>query len=69
MNTVHDLRRLLFILIDISMNLVIGSNAAYLIYHEPGKVKAQIVSRGIPVDQVEQYTHEVLRNVQILWNK
>jgi DNA-binding CsgD family transcriptional regulator len=61
MNTVHDLRRLLFILIDISMNLVVGSSASYLIYHEPGKDKAQIVSRGIRTEEVEQYTQQLMK--------
>jgi DNA-binding CsgD family transcriptional regulator len=61
MNTVHDLRRLLFILIDISMNLVVGSSASYLIYHEPGRDKAQIVSRGIRAEEVEQYTQRIIK--------
>ncbi len=61
MNTVHDLRRLLLILIDISLNLVDGASASYLIYHESGTNKAQIVSRGITTEEVERYTQQLLQ--------
>ncbi|KIL40983.1 hypothetical protein SD70_10200 [Gordoniibacillus kamchatkensis] len=56
---IQDIRSLLTVLVDISVNLVEDARSSLLMFLFPGKTKANIVSRGITQEQAQQYCKEL----------
>ncbi|MGJ9384763.1 LuxR C-terminal-related transcriptional regulator [Salipaludibacillus sp. CF4.18] len=57
--TTPDLKRILYILVDISLNLVEGPFSC-VILKQPGEDKVQLVSRGASLEQLQPYVKEAV---------
>ncbi|MFC4768035.1 LuxR C-terminal-related transcriptional regulator [Effusibacillus consociatus] len=61
MTVVDDLKRILLILVDMSLNLVQGSFSCVVLKQRDKESKVQIVSRGLDSEQIDHYTQDLFR--------
>lgn len=59
MTVVQDLKRILLILVDMSLNLVQGPFSCVVIKQQDKDSKVQIVSRGMTAEQIENYSRDL----------
>jgi DNA-binding CsgD family transcriptional regulator len=57
---IHDLKRLLAVLVDISINLIDEARSSLFMFKVPGKSKASIVSRGMTQERAQRYSQELI---------
>ncbi|MDQ0255673.1 DNA-binding CsgD family transcriptional regulator/ligand-binding sensor protein [Evansella vedderi] len=57
--SVDDIKRVLYILVDISINLIRGSFSTIIFKPEQGESRVEIISRGLSSDQINDYCHDV----------
>lgn len=55
MTVAQDLKRILLLLVDMSMNLVMGPFACVVLKQQDRSSKVQIISRGLTPEQIEMY--------------
>ncbi|WP_325176643.1 LuxR C-terminal-related transcriptional regulator [Paenibacillus alkalitolerans] len=60
MNTATDLKKVLYVLVDVSLILLSQASFCHLLIQIPGSPKAQIVSRGIKKEQVQSYSKTII---------
>lgn len=58
---IQEIKSLLTVLVDISINLAEEAKASLFLFLFPGKSKANIVSRGISQDQAQLYSKDLIR--------
>lgn len=61
MNTATDIKKVLYILVDLSLNLARSLTSCYLLLKLPGTTRAQIVSRGFDADQLQVQNAAIVR--------
>lgn len=60
--TVKDMKRVLYILVDISINLIRGPFAS-IVFKSDQETKVEVVSRGLTSNQIKDYCNEVAKKV------
>lgn len=61
MNTATDIKKVLYILVDLSLNLTRSLTSCYLLLQLPGTTRAQIVSRGFDADQLQAQNTAIVK--------
>ncbi|WP_274364412.1 LuxR C-terminal-related transcriptional regulator [Paenibacillus thermotolerans] len=60
MNTAADLKKVLYVFVDVSLILINGASSSHLLLQLPGTSKAHIVSRGIKQEQVQHFSKTIV---------
>ena len=58
MTDVHDVKRILLIMLDLSINLIRGPFVAVIV-EQPSRNSYEMVSRGLNADQIENYSSDI----------